>query len=73
MNKELARDLLKVFSTPEMVRVIHVYADAEIDKANKGLQTLVDEKEIFRLQGVVRSMIVLKTIRDQAVATLEKV
>lgn len=67
MNRELARDILRVFDTPETVDTICKYADFEIEKANKGLQTTTDTVEIFRLQGVVRSMLILKSIRDTAV------
>lgn len=66
MDKELAKDLLKVFDTPFTVETICAYADAEIEKANKVLSTTTDTVEIFRLQGVVRAMLVLKTIRTQA-------
>ena len=70
MDKQLARDLLKVFDTPETVNTISAYADYEIKKANKGLQTIVDTTEIFRLQGVVRSMEILKSVRAIAEGTL---
>lgn len=66
MNKELAKDILKVFDTPFTVETITAYADVEIKKANQGLATLTDPVEIYRLQGVIRAMTVLKTIRTQA-------
>lgn len=66
MNKDLARDLLKVFDTPFTVETISAYADHEIEKANRVLATTTDTVEIFRLQGVVRAMLVLKTVRTQA-------
>lgn len=66
MDKQLAHAILRVFDTPETVDTIVSYADFEIEKANKGLQSTIDTVEIYRLQGVVRSMNVLKSIRTQA-------
>lgn len=72
MDKELGKKLLRVFDTPETVETIGAYAASEIDKANKGLQTVTDTVEIYRLQGVVRAMTVLKNVRDLAVRSLEE-
>lgn len=66
MNKELANELLKVFDTPKTVETICKYADLEIDKANVVLSTTTDTVEIYRLQGVIRSLKALKTVRKVA-------
>lgn len=71
MDKELAKSILKLVDTPEMVEILVRYADFESDKAFKGLSVISDPVEIHRLQGVVRAMTVLKTIRDQALQAVK--
>ncbi len=71
MNKQLANDLLKVFDTPMTIDVITAYADMEINKAHVGLSTSIDPVEIYRLQGVIRAMNILKTVRTQAENTIK--
>lgn len=71
MNKQLANDLLKVFDTPMTIDTITTYADMEINKAHVGLATSTDPIEIYRLQGVIRAMNILKTVRTQAENTVK--
>lgn len=66
MNKNLAIKLLKVFDTPNAVNTIVEYADEEINKYFKSLQSASDPVEIYRLQGSIRALNTLKLIRQSA-------
>jgi hypothetical protein len=72
MDKQLAKNVLKVVDTPFAVSTIEEYADMEIQRCHKSLEGTSELLVMARLQGQISALRKFKKIRDQAVAIKEK-
>lgn len=73
MNKKLAYELLKVFDTPRTVEVFQQYIDEELKKAFSQLKGYSDPTEIYRLQGKIAALEMLRKIREMSEQTIREV
>lgn len=67
MNKELARSMLILVNSPHDILLLQQYANYRIDHLRKQLDSLTDSVEIYRVQGQIKELKRLETLRDEVI------
>lgn len=71
MNNKLAQELLYVFDTPKSVETFQSYIDEEIKKAFLQLKGVSDPVAVYRLQGQITALEVMRKVRDTALSIVK--
>ena len=71
MDKKFYRTLLLLVNDKETMDRVHAYVDARIEVLRDQLETSQSEDRIPALQGAIRELRRLKTLRDEVIKGAE--
>ncbi len=71
MDKQLYRSLLLLVNDNDTMDRVHAYVDARIEVLRDQLETTTSNDRIPALQGAIRELRRLKTLRDEVIKGAE--